>query len=319
MDWEPEGLLTQAEFNDLWMDIEQTILGKRPRATPRASAPKRPRWAPWLPQPPPEPPNYGYLATLPPELLREILLRADPITTQKLCMHPDFARRCSGDFWNVKAGIAKGPLQHMISLDEYGSRLIEEGTCALGPIRISSKGKWCILDALDKRDLDRFRYYTEHMDIAPDTSYGYIIQWFAYFAGPEFSRFYPPTPLAWLQISAFQGDADQFIGIMQRYPGLSEFATSYVTLAVIGGSVPILRFLFEDPGIIGENVRNVYYYGGKLYELMQQAQYDEHPEVEAYLRTLVRPGPPSHKVPVVYITRPYFYRGKYEWKTSHKA
>lgn len=324
-----EGLLTQEEFDDLWMDIERTILGKRPRPTPR-SASKRPRWEPWLPSPPPEPSNYGYLATLPPELIREALLRMDPVAAQKLCMHPDFARRCSGDFWNEKVGIPRAKLergppevrdlpQPPLTLDEYGKILIDRGTCAYGPISFHSKGKWCILDALDKRDLDRFRYYVQHIDIDPSTNYGRMIQWFAYFAGPEFGQLYPPVPLTWLQISAFQGNVDAFIDTIQRYPVLSEFVADYITLAVIGGSVRILQFLFEDPGIIGENVRNVYYYGGKLHELIQQAQYDKHPEVERYLRTLVRPGVRSNKTPVVYLTRPLFYRGKYEWIISRFA
>ena len=324
MEWETpqseaEGLLTQEEFADVWADVEQLAVKKRRGSKARARSPKRSRRIS-----PPARVDYGYLSAIPLELQREALLRLPPIEAQRLCMKPEFSRRCTGDFWNEKAGIPRVIKPHEeppMTLDDYGSDLIEQGTCAYGTIKIAGKNKWCLLDALAKRDLDRFRYYLDHTRINPQADYGRDLQWFAWFAGPEFSQLVPPDLNIRLRIAALEGDADTFVSILQHHPNLIDtHRKSYVNTAVAGGSLPIVRYLFEDPGEVGTYVRSEYY-GGDLYPLRKQATHDGHLHIEKYLRDMVPEGIVMARVePVtVYLTEPMFRKGKYEWRTSYEV
>ena len=325
MEWETpqseaEGLLTQEEFADVWADVEQLAVKKRRGSKARARSPKRSRRIS-----PPARIDYGYLSAIPLELQREALLRLPPIEAQRLCMQPEFSRRCTGDFWNEKAGIprvVKPREEPPMTLDDYGSDLIEQGTCAYGTIKIAGKNKWCLLDALAKRDLDRFRYYLDHTRINSQADYGRDLQWFAWFAGPEFSQLVPPDLDNRLKIAALEGDVDTFVSILQYHPNLLDYYThSYVNPAVAGGSLPIVRYLFEDPGPIGARVRS-YYSGDTIFRLLNQARHNKHPDIEEYIWSMIPRGKPSpDKRPqlINYLTEPMFRKGKYEWRTSYEV
>ena len=265
----------------------------------------------------PLPPNapYGYLSHLPPELVREELLRLDPLTTQRLCRRPEFAPRCDGKFWGEKLGYGGETTS-----DIYGTYVMNSGNCTYGTISLTNSSRNCILDALATKDLDRFRYYLEHTNFRRDTDYGKAIEWFAYFAGPEFYQ-------AWghednvikAKIYALTGDADKFIDLLWNDKRVARQASVFLAAAASGGSVPILRYLLESEQV-GDLVRGRYQVGGRwsprFIQIIAQARHYKQARALKYLLALAPEFARTKRKAVEYYTQPQKQKGKYRWTTQ---
>ena len=234
------------------------------------------------------------------------LLALAPATTQRLCMNPIFNRVCGPDFWTKKAAML-GKVAS--TFDEYGVLAMEHNIAAYAPLDIRTKSWY--LHALDKRDLDRFRYYTTHSKINPESNYTKTIEWFSYFAGPEFYKVWVdtvrkgfPDPVVSAMIYAFTGETDRFFDIVKNNRAARLRILSYINLAVSGGSLPIVGVLVECHKRCGHAL--------DLDQVVSQANHYDHPEILLYLK----PETWKERPPKIYYTRPPMKYGKYIWVTG---
>ena len=239
-------------------------------------------------------------------LTEDDLLALAPAATQRMCMNPVFKRLCKSDFWLKKALLLGHAVELPFTFDDYGVLAMKRGIPAYAALTIHTKA-W-FLDALDKQDLDRFRYYVLHSKITPESSYTKTIEWFAYFAGKEFYnvwvrevRFGTPDSVVRAMIYAFTGDTDRFFCLSKTHPSILSHVHIYMNLAASGGSLPILG------GLLTYCKR--YGYAVDAGQLVSQAKHYSQPEI------LMCFGEPKGKIPPpkIYRTRPFMRYGRYVW------
>ena len=260
------------------------------------------------------------LASYPPNVIDDVLMNLDPLRTQRACRMPAIAQRCNPEFWRQKMyRLDKTPRQPY-TIGGYGRMAMEAGYGCAYTDPLNDRD--CILDALAKKDLDRFRYYMENSQ--RDFPGSTIVGWFAYFAGPGFFLAWSGTQsllrykILLAQIYAATGRDKLFYDIFVQDRDLWKISTALVTIAAMSGSTAILRYIFENVNVrpfldhvfgLNEPVANQ-----RFSRVIDRAAVGGHRSAAQYLRQQARkvgPMPAMHEVG--YVTTPMMSRGRYVW------